>query len=59
MRKFCDKEITKHEGWYEVDNTFYCQQCDGIIVNKDYVMRIIEFNKIRGKDGSNSYIRNK
>lgn len=43
--KICKKQDEKHQGWYNVGDSYYCQYCDGKIINEDYIKNIENYNK--------------
>jgi hypothetical protein len=42
--KVCTKTEPNHEGWYNCSGIYYCQYCDGRILDKEYLRKIIEYN---------------
>ena len=45
MRYFiCNRKITHHEGWFYLKPHYRCPCCEGIIRDKDYIRKIIDYN---------------
>jgi len=43
--KTCDRKINYwHQGWYYYKGRYFCQACDGVLVDKDYIRKIIDYN---------------
>jgi hypothetical protein len=43
--KICDRKIKDwHQGWYYYRGRFFCQSCDGVLIEKNYIRKIIDYN---------------
>ena len=39
-----DGGYTPHQAWYYSNGRYYCQYCDGLLTNPDYLRKIIDYN---------------
>jgi len=43
--KKCDRKLKPwHQGWYFHLGRYFCQTCDGVIRDEDYLRKIIDYN---------------
>ena len=42
--KICTREQPMHQGWYRDGKFYKCRYCDGIIIDKGYIRKIIDYN---------------
>ena len=42
--KICPRIEPLHDAWYYTMGLYYCQYCNGRILDKEFLRRIIEYN---------------
>ena len=42
--KICPRTNSDHDLWYYTMGLYYCQYCDGRILDKEFLRKIIEYN---------------